>query len=31
MATVAEPAHALEATLSETHGTIQLVSFELKL
>jgi len=29
MSTVAEPAHALEATLSETHGTIQLVSFEL--
>ena len=29
MATVAEPTHALETTLSETHGTIQLVSFEL--
>ena len=29
MATVAEPTHALESTLSETHGTIQLVSFEL--
>jgi purine-binding chemotaxis protein CheW len=29
MATVAEPTHALETSLSETHGTIQLVSFEL--
>ncbi|NLY00907.1 MAG: purine-binding chemotaxis protein CheW [Rhodopirellula sp.] len=29
MSTVAEPTHALEAKLSETHGTIQLVSFEL--
>ena len=29
MSTVAETTHTLEATLSETHGTIQLVSFEL--
>ncbi len=29
MSTVAEPTHALKATLSETHGTIQLVSFQL--
>ena len=29
MSTVAEPTHAIESTLSETHGTIQLVSFEL--
>lgn len=29
MSVVAEPEHALEATLSETHGTIQLVSFHL--
>lgn len=29
MATPAEPTRALEATLSETHGTIQLVSFQL--
>jgi purine-binding chemotaxis protein CheW len=29
MATAAEPIHSLESTLSETHGTIQLVSFEL--
>ena len=29
MATVAEPTRALESMLSETHGTIQLVSFEL--
>lgn len=29
MPTVAEPAHAVEATLAESHGTIQLVSFEL--
>jgi purine-binding chemotaxis protein CheW len=29
MATVAEPTNGVESTLSETHGTIQLVSFEL--
>ena len=29
MSTLAEPAHALETTLSEAHGTIQLVSFKL--
>ncbi len=29
MSTLAEPVHALEATLSETHGTMQLVSFQL--
>lgn len=29
MSTVTEPTHALEATIAESHGTIQLVSFEL--
>jgi purine-binding chemotaxis protein CheW len=29
MSTVAESGHALEATLSESHGTLQLVSFAL--
>lgn len=29
MSTVAEPTHALETKLSEAHGTLQLVSFEL--
>lgn len=29
MSTVAEPVHAAESTLSENHGTFQLVSFEL--
>ena len=29
MSTVAEPTHALESKLAESHGTLQLVSFEL--